>query len=322
MFKSIQKLLLIIAISAYTYGFDARVEELIDLASKNNVIHLKDNVEYFFKSYQREYSLLVFFKTSDLHPFYKSYISSELTKLSSAYNDAQNISTTKHKLFIIITEDTYFIAQNQKKLGLKFLPIIIFFPAFTDPTYKDVFDIRFNELVATYFARWVRSYIPVKVNIEAKINRGNAVVAIAVLFSLVFIGYMARNLISKFNTKNVWCLFVMLTVIIFLSGHMYNSINHVPEVNDEDQGISRYIGRGRRGQVGIETKMIGLLYTFGCIGFSLLNENWRFFSKGYLNKPTIRKFLGLFLIVSCAWCYNILNHLKMGFSLFPMILML
>jgi len=62
------------------------------------------------------------------------------------------------------------------------------------------------------------------------------------------------------TNKNTWAAISLVTILMFTSGHMFNTIRHTPYAQPNGHGGFNYIAGGFQSQFGVETQIVAGLY--------------------------------------------------------------
>jgi hypothetical protein len=74
---------------------------------------------------------------------------------------------------------------------------------------------------------------------------------------------------NQFGSRNL-NLITQVTILMFTSGHMFNTIRHTPYVQPNGQGGFNYIAGGFQSQFGVETQIVASL----CKSFIFTYHRW------------------------------------------------
>lgn len=61
------------------------------------------------------------------------------------------------------------------------------------------------------------------------------------------------------QNRNMWAAISLISILLFISGHMFNQIRKVPYVAGDGKGGVTYIAGGFQTQFGMETQIIAAL---------------------------------------------------------------
>lgn len=87
------------------------------------------------------------------------------------------------------------------------------------------------------------------------------VATIAVIVaSISLIKFYHTKIISFFRSTKLWVAITLVSVLLFTSGHMFNSIRKVPYVASDGKGGATYFIGGHSNQLGVETQIIAIAY--------------------------------------------------------------
>jgi oligosaccharyltransferase complex subunit gamma len=62
------------------------------------------------------------------------------------------------------------------------------------------------------------------------------------------------------QNRNVWAAVSLIAILLFISGHMFNHIRHVPYVQGDGRGGINYFAGGFQNQFGLETQIVAAIY--------------------------------------------------------------
>ena len=61
------------------------------------------------------------------------------------------------------------------------------------------------------------------------------------------------------QNRNVWAAITMISILLFISGHMFNYIRKVPYIAGDGRGGFTYFVGGFQSQLGLETQIIAAI---------------------------------------------------------------
>ncbi|CAK7903145.1 dolichyl-diphosphooligosaccharide--protein glycosyltransferase subunit 3 [[Candida] anglica] len=79
------------------------------------------------------------------------------------------------------------------------------------------------------------------------------------LLAYTFSAQIHRVIISKV----LWSAFSLVSILLLISGYMFNQIRGVPYVREHDNGKVEYFQQGQQAQYGVETQIMSFVY--GCL---------------------------------------------------------
>lgn len=96
--------------------------------------------------------------------------------------------------------------------------------------------------------------------IRRPINYMRLIVIAVVLLGIISTLSVAHSIIMPvFQSKAIWAGISLLTILLFISGHMFNHIRKVPYIAGNDKGSITYIAGGFSNQLGMESQIVAAL---------------------------------------------------------------
>lgn len=80
-------------------------------------------------------------------------------------------------------------------------------------------------------------------------------------------------LLPVIQSRNVWAAVCLISILLFISGHMYNHIRKVPYVGIDGRGGMSYFAGGFSNQFGMETQIVAAMCK-NCLDISALFLVW------------------------------------------------
>lgn len=116
------------------------------------------------------------------------------------------------------------------------------------------------------FQRWIVELTPglniKRLEIVEKTNGTKVFIILLGLLSILGFGYLKRTTILKIvQSKTIWMGITLCLVLIFISGHMFNEIRKTPSTKRNAKGETIFIMPGQQVQLGVETKIVFVIYT-------------------------------------------------------------
>ncbi|PHH71682.1 hypothetical protein CDD82_6380 [Ophiocordyceps australis] len=168
-------------------------------------------------------------------------------------------------------------------LGLQTAPVLFFYPPTEGPhatarTEPIRYEFTTGQVVSTPTAEqlhtWIVRHLPGRPHppIARPFNYLRLASTVTLLLGLATLTYSAGPyLLPLVQNRNIWAAGTMIAIVLFISGHMFNHIRHVPYVTGDGHGGITYFANGFQSQLGLETQIIAALYgllTFCTIGLT------------------------------------------------------
>lgn len=99
---------------------------------------------------------------------------------------------------------------------------------------------------------------------------GNVITTAIVTFSVVLaIKKHFDKVLLVLTSKPVWGVAIVVSVLFFNTGYMYNAIRNTPYVRMSQQGTTEYFAPGQQSQFGVETQIMAIIY--GTLAFCVVS---------------------------------------------------
>lgn len=71
------------------------------------------------------------------------------------------------------------------------------------------------------------------------------------------------------QNRNIWSAVILVAILLFTSGHMFNHIRKVPYIAQDGKGGISYFAQGFQNQFGLETQIVAAMY--GLLSLATIN---------------------------------------------------
>ncbi|RIA96888.1 hypothetical protein C1645_687376 [Glomus cerebriforme] len=159
------------------------------------------------------------------------------------------------------------------KLNLNNAPTLFYFPPTTGQYAKEVSEpdrYNFNKhgFEAEPFASYLSHHLGTKVPVKRPLNKmAIFVYTFFILAGLAILKLMFPIVQSLIQNKKIWTMFSLITILMMISGHMWNHIRGPPYVMVQGGKIN-YIASGFSSQLGMESQIVAIMY--GVCAFSVV----------------------------------------------------
>ncbi|PHH67390.1 hypothetical protein CDD81_160 [Ophiocordyceps australis] len=164
-------------------------------------------------------------------------------------------------------------------LGLQTAPVLFFYPPTEGPhattrTEPIRYDFTTGTPSAEQIHNWIARHLPGRPHppVSRPFNYLRLASTVTLLLGLATLSYSAGPYILPLvQNRNIWAAGTMIAIVLFISGHMFNHIRHVPYVTGDGRGGITYFSNGFQSQLGLETQIIAAIYgllTFCTIGLT------------------------------------------------------
>lgn len=271
-----------------------KVEQLTEWSLKKPVVRLNfEKFKHYVKSAPRNYSIVVM-----------------LTALSS-HRECQ-ICRPANEEFQIVAQSWRYSAQFSNKLFFAMVdfdeapdvfkmlntasaPQFILFGRKGKPKQSDFFDMSRVGFSAEQIAKWVNDRTEISIKVFRPPNYSGLLLVLLLVFLIASLLYVKRNNLEFLYNKTTWSLIVISSILIFISGQMWNQIRGPPLVYRNPQtGQVGFFAGGHGYQFIAETYIIFALYGAIVVGMILLNEAPKFINDS--NKKKVMAIGGLGMV--------------------------
>jgi len=262
-----------------------KVEQLTEWSLKKPVIRLNfDKFKHYVKSAPRNYSIVVM-----------------LTALNSQ-RDCQ-ICKPANEEYQIVAQSWRYSSQFSNKLFFAMVDFddapdvfkmlntasapqfILFGRKGGKPKPADHFDLTRVGFAAEQIAKWINDRAEINVKIFRPPNYSGFLLVVLLLLMIGSLLYVKRNNLEFLYNKTSWSLIVISSILIFISGQMWNQIRGPPLVHRNPQtGQIGFFAGGHGYQFIAETYIVFALYGSIVAGMILMNE-----APKYVNESTKKK---------------------------------
>jgi len=249
-----------------------KITQLTDWSLKKPVIRLNnERFKHYVKTLPRNYSMIVM-----------------LTALSPQRQCA--VCKQAHDEFQIVAQSYRYSSAFSNKiffgmvdfdegsevfqyLKLNSAPVFIHFPPKMKPKKSDFMDISRTGFQAEAVAKWINDRTDVQIHIFRPPNYSGFLLVVLLVTMIAGLLYMKRNSLEFLYNQFVWGVFVILAILICISGQIWNSIRGSPFLHRNPQTGQIGLFSGSSGyQFIAETYVVFLLYFGIAAGMIILNE--------------------------------------------------
>ncbi|KAF4999715.1 hypothetical protein FGRMN_2280 [Fusarium graminum] len=153
-------------------------------------------------------------------------------------------------------------------LGLTTAPVLLMFPPTTGPHAVHSadplrYDFSSGPASAEQVHSWIARHLPDRPH--PKVKRPIDYIKWAATTTIV-VGVITAALTlwpyvyPILQSRNLWAALSLMTILLFISGHMFNHIRKVPYVTGDGKGGISYVAPGFQQQLGLETQIVAALY--------------------------------------------------------------
>ncbi|KAL0638867.1 oligosaccharyl transferase subunit ost3/OST6 [Maublancomyces gigas] len=154
-----------------------------------------------------------------------------------------------------------------QKLQLTTAPVLLLFPPsvgpYADPAHTTPvkFDFAKNSIPAEEVALFIA-----KNSVHApKVHRPYNWTKIGITSTVIIVSASALKLAlptlkPMLLSRTLWAALSLISILLFISGHMFNHIRKVPYVAKNGKGGVSYIAGGFSNQYGLETQIVAVMY--------------------------------------------------------------
>lgn len=195
----------------------------------------------------------------------------EFEKLAQQWNKDKAVKSKHVFVKVEFSKGQSVFAQ----FGLQHAPVLYTFPAPTNksPVPEHIsFDFNQKGFAAPEVADHLNDVLNTQFKFKQPLNTKLITASITGVLTLVgaifFIGPYIPNLFK--SSKPIWMLLCLGSMIIFTSGHMWNSIRGAPYVAMGQGGKPEYFAGGFQSQYGVETQIVAAIYSLLAFSFIAL----------------------------------------------------
>ena len=195
----------------------------------------------------------------------------EFEKIAQQWNKDKAVKSKHVFVKVEFNRGQQVFAQFQ----LQHAPVLYTFPAPTNTnSMPEHVSFDFNDRgfaapdVAEHLNKVLKTSFKYKQPLNTKLITASITGTITVVGAIFFIG---PHLPSFFkSSKPIWMLLCIGSMIIFTSGHMWNSIRGAPYVAMGQGGKAEYFAGGFQSQYGVETQIVAAIYSLLAFSFIAL----------------------------------------------------
>jgi len=159
-----------------------------------------------------------------------------------------------------------------QQMNIMSAPTILYYPPSnknrpSEPKRYDASKYGFTaEPFAAFLAKEVGHEVPV---IRPFDYTKNAIKLFLLVGVLAIVKLLYTHFASVLNNKYTWSIISLVTILIMISGHMWNHIRKPPYVIPGPNGQINYIANGFQQQLGMESQVVAVIY--GILSFSAVS---------------------------------------------------
>jgi len=311
----IKKLLSILLISLCLYEsvrcftkddlLSEKVEQLTEWSLKKPVIRLNfEKFKHFVKSAPRNYTIVVMLTALDARrecqickPANEEY---QIVAQSWRYS-----AQFSNKLFFAMV-DFDEASDVFKMLNTASAPQFILFGRKGKPKPADHLDLPRVGFAAEQIAKWINDRAEINIKVFRPPNYSGLLLVILLVFMIGGLLYVKRNNLEFLYNKTTWSLIVIGSILIFISGQMWNQIRGPPLVHRNPQtGQIVYMSDDNDFQFVAETFIVWSIYGSIVAGMIFLNE-----APKYINDNIKKR------VMSVGGCAMVIFFFSMILSIF------
>ncbi|CCF50733.1 hypothetical protein NDA11_005308 [Ustilago hordei] len=195
----------------------------------------------------------------------------EFEKVASQWNSDKAVKSKHVFVKVEFSRGKSTFAQFQ----LQHAPVLLTFPATSkrEPNPRHV-SFDFNDRgfsapeVADHLNKLLKMNFKYKQPLNTKLITASITGVITLAGAVFFIGPHLPSLFK--SSKPIWMLLCLGSMILFTSGHMWNSIRGAPYVAIGAGGRPEYFAGGFQNQYGVETQIVAAIYSLLAFSFIAL----------------------------------------------------
>lgn len=162
-------------------------------------------------------------------------------------------------------------------LGLQTAPVLLLFEPTAGPhATKNQEPIRYDFTngfpAAENIHAWVARHLPDRPHpaVKRPINWMRWISGVTIVLGTVTTLYVAwPYVLPLVQNRNIWSAIILVAVLLFTSGHMFNHIRKVPYIAQDGRGGISYFAGGFQNQYGLETQIVAAIY--GLLSLATIN---------------------------------------------------
>ena len=195
----------------------------------------------------------------------------EFEKLAQQWNKDRSVKS-KH---VFVKAEFSRAQQVFAQFQLQHAPVLLTFPAPSDanpmPNHVsfDFSDRGFSAPdVADHLNKLLKTDFKYKQPLNTRLITITVTGIITLVGAVVYIGPYIPSLFQ--SSKPIWMLLCLGSMILFTSGHMWNSIRGAPYIAMGKGGKPEYFAGGFQSQYGVETQIVAAIYSLLAFSFIAL----------------------------------------------------
>ncbi|SNX86261.1 related to OST3 - oligosaccharyltransferase gamma subunit [Melanopsichium pennsylvanicum] len=195
----------------------------------------------------------------------------EFEKVAQQWNKDRSLKQKHVFIKLEFSRGQQVFAQFQ----LQHAPVLLTFPAPTNTNaVPDHVNFDFSQLgfSASAVADHLNTLLGTNFKYKQPLNRKLITITVTGVIAVVGAIFFVGPHISQFfkSSKPIWMLLCIGSMIVFTSGHMWNSIRGAPYIAMGPGGKPEYFAGGFQSQYGVETQIIAGIYSLLAFSFIAL----------------------------------------------------
>ncbi|CAF1438515.1 unnamed protein product [Adineta ricciae] len=201
-----------------------KVQQLTDWSSKNSLIRLNsERFKHFVRTPPKNYSMIIMLTA--LSPQRQcgvcKHAHDEFQVVAQSYRYSKAFS---NKLFFAMV-DFDEGAEVFQYLKLNSAPVFIHFPPKTKPKKGDQLDLNRRGFSAEHLTKWVQDRTEIRIEIYRPPDYSGILISGFALAMIAALLYLKRDSLTFLYNNLIWGVFVILAILTFVSGQMWNNIH-------------------------------------------------------------------------------------------------
>lgn len=214
----------------------------------------------------RDYDLILLLTAVDLRfgCQFCRVLDPEFSVVANSWHSAQPLGEDNGLIFAIA--DLQYTQKTFQSLKLTHAPNLWIYKETSDvsshySTGYDVYKFPQSPEQVDALVSYVRNTMGYTIKIKKPFPIQKVVTAVVIACSsLLFMRVYFWKGVQLLQTKKLWVAISLVSILLFTSGHMYNSIRKTPYVAGDGQGGISYFVPGHSNQVAIETQIVAIVY--------------------------------------------------------------
>lgn len=279
-----------------------KVEQLTEWSLKKPVIRLNtDKFKYYVKSPPRNYSIVVMLTALSSHRDCQICrpANDEFQIVASSWRYSSQFS---NKLFFAMV-DFDDAPDVFKMLNTASAPqFILFGRTGGKPKPADNFDMTRVGFSAEQIGKWINDRTEINIKVFRPPNYSGLLLVVLLVMMIGSLLYVKRNNLEFLYNKTTWSLIVISSILMFISGQMWNQIRGPPMVYRNPQtGVVGFFAGGHGYQFIAETYIVFAIYGSIVAGVILMNE-----APKYVSETTKKKVMAVSGLIMMTFFFSMI----------------